>query len=138
MGRGQSSGVGKTSGRGTKGQNSRAGGRPRPELRDIIKKYPKRRGYGKNRGRTVYTNRPQPFAVSLNAFGIAFKNGDTVSPETLIERGVIKGVTRVPRVKIIGSGDVKVKLTIENCELSSGAKAAIEKAGGKIILESSL
>ncbi len=45
---------GKTSGRGTKGQNARAGHKKRPEMRDLIKKIPKLRGHGKNRSRTVH------------------------------------------------------------------------------------
>ena len=64
VGRGQSSGAGKTSGRGIKGQNARSGRKKRPELRDMIKKLPKRRGYGKNRGRT-HVPRPATVAVSL-------------------------------------------------------------------------
>ena len=48
---------GKTSGHGGKGQTARAGHKMRPESRDAIKKFPKRRGYGKNRARTVRTNR---------------------------------------------------------------------------------
>ncbi len=70
---------GKTSGRGTKGQDARGGHRKRPEMRDILKKLPKRRGHGKNRSRTV---RPQVVysPVNLAALDKAFNAGDTVSP----------------------------------------------------------
>jgi large subunit ribosomal protein L15 len=57
---------GKTSGHGHKGQSSRAGHKIRPEMRDIIKKLPKLRGHGKNRSRTVRTNRIPVTAVNLS------------------------------------------------------------------------
>src|SRR5438046_459726 len=80
---------GKTSGRGTKGQNARAGHRKRPEMRDIIKKLPKRRGHGKNRSRTV---RPRIALKSVNlaALETAFSAGDTVTPATLYRAGLVK------------------------------------------------
>ena len=69
VGRGQSSTRGKQSGRGGKGQTARAGNKRRPELRDIIKKLPKRRGYGKNRGRTFnHRFRLTPWAEWAPAF----------------------------------------------------------------------
>ena len=49
---------GKTAGRGTKGQNARSGHRKRPELRDIIKKIPKKRGHGKNRSASAWSVKP--------------------------------------------------------------------------------
>ena len=74
VGRGQSSTRGKQSGRGGKGQTARAGAKIRPALRDIIKKIPKRRGYGKNRGRTV-VDRPDALALSLTRLGQLFDAG---------------------------------------------------------------
>src|ERR1700690_2249774 len=86
VGRGQSSTRGKTSGRGGKGQTARAGNKRRPELRDIIKKLPKRRGYGKNRARTVFAMRPRSIAISLERIEKAFAGGE-VSVATLQEKG---------------------------------------------------
>lgn len=126
---GRGSKRGKTSGRGTKGQKARAGRKIRPEMRDIIKKIPKLRGRGKN----SFLSIQQPaVAVNLNALSI-FKAGETVSPKTLVDKGVIeiyKG--RYPRVKILSMGEVSTKLNISNCEVSAGAKAKIEEVGGII------
>jgi large subunit ribosomal protein L15 len=133
VGRGQGSKRGKTSGRGTKGQNARAGRKKRPELRDFIKKLPKRRGFGKNRARTVNSERPRPFEVSLTTLASVFAAGGVVSPQSLIEKGVItpRG-GKVFGVKILGNEAIDTKLTVQGCAASKGAKAAIEKAGGTI------
>lgn len=121
---------GKTSGRGTKGQNARAGHKNRPEMRDILKKLPKRRGYGKNRSRTV---KPQVIytPVNLTKLDSVFSAGDVVSPVTLIQKGLVrsKGGYILP-VKILGTGTLTKALTIQDCEFSATAKAAVEAAGG--------
>lgn len=120
---------GKTSGRGTKGQNARAGHKKRPEIRDFIKRVPKLRGRGKNLNTSIEL---KPVAVNLKNLSV-FKDGDTVSPQTLIKKGIIKTISgSLPRVKILGTGDVKVSLKIEKCQTSVSAKAAIEKAGGEV------
>src|SRR5665213_268457 len=100
VGRGQASTRGKQSGRGGKGQTARAGNKRRPELRDIIKKIPKRRGYGKNRGRT-HVPRPAPIATSLDKLENMFENGAEVSRKSLIEKGVLSSRGNI-RVKIVG------------------------------------
>ncbi|MBI4068129.1 uL15 family ribosomal protein [Candidatus Kaiserbacteria bacterium] len=122
---------GKTSGRGTKGQNARAGHKKRPEIRDFIKKLPKRRGYGKNRARTVFTMRPRPVEVTLRALDKAFASGDSVNPKTLAEKRIIRGGA-VAEVKILATGDISKKLIVSGCKISAGAKALIEKAGGSV------
>lgn len=133
VGRGQSSTRGKQSGRGGKGQTARAGNKRRPELRDIIKKIPKRRGYGKNRGRTVWEQRPRPVTVTLATLEAAFDAGTTVTPKLLVERGVLTMVhNRAPHVKIVGSEGLTKKLALSGVLFSAGAKQAIEKAGGTI------
>src|SRR5579864_7953962 len=86
VGRGQSSTRGKTSGRGGKGQTARAGNKRRPELRDIIKKLPKRRGYGKNRARTVFTMRPSATAIPLARIEKAFESGAEITLASLREK----------------------------------------------------
>ncbi len=130
VGRGQSSGRGKQSGRGGKGQTARAGAKIRPAWRDIIKKLPKRRGFGKNRGRTVDSTRPSPFALSLSRLDTLFESGAVVSRQALAERGVIPRSSAV--VKIVGGGDLVKKLSVEGIPVSSSARSAIEKAGGSI------
>jgi large subunit ribosomal protein L15 len=121
---------GKTSGRGTKGQNARAGHNNRPEMRDLLKKIPKRRGFGKNRSRTV---RPQVIysPVNLSKLEAAYSAGDIVSPVTLVQKGLVgsKGGYILP-IKILGTGTISKALTVEDCEFSASAQAAIEAAGG--------
>lgn len=125
---------GKTSGRGTKGQKARAGRKMRPEWRDIIKRLPKRRGHGKNRSRTVNPTRLQPVAISLGKIASVFKDGEVVTRELLLSRGLLsKHKGKMPLVKILGGGDFDKKITISGCLVSTGAKSVLEKAGGKII-----
>ena len=127
VGRGNGSSRGKQSGRGGKGQTARAGHKIRPEMRDIIKKLPKRRGYGKNRGRTVDSTIPDAVAVSVTRLDKMFESGASISWKVLQERGVV-GRKRVP-VKIVG-GETKKKFIVTDCEVSASARTAIEKAGG--------
>lgn len=123
---------GKTSGRGTKGQNARSGHRKRPEMRDLIKKLPKRRGHGKNRSRTVG---PQVVyaPVNLSALEAAFAPQDRVSPLTLRKKGLVgsRGGYILP-VKILGTGSLTKPLTVVDCFASASAKSAIEAAGGSL------
>ena len=114
------------SGRGTKGQKARAGRRIRPQLRDILKKIPKKRGY---RFRSFRT-RPQ--IVSLILLERYFTAGDTVSPQTLAEKGVLTGGGNNLSVKILGQGKITKKLIVEKCETSTSAREKIEKAGGTV------
>ncbi len=119
---------GKTSGRGTKGQNARAGHKKRPEVRDIIKKLPKLRGYA------FKSFIPDNVVINVATLEIAFNKGETVSPKVLLEKGFITTTSgKTPIVKILGSGDITKALNIENCKLSAEAKTKIEKAGGKVI-----
>ena len=124
---------GKTSGRGGKGQTARAGHHIRPEVRDFIKKLPKRRGYGTNRSRSVVGNRVALSAVNLSALDLNFIAGDTVSPATLLAKGVVRrNKGRAPAIKILGTGEITKALSVKGCTLSKVAQAAIEKAGGSV------
>lgn len=121
---------GKTTGRGTKGQNARAGHKKRPEIRDFIKRIPKLRGRGKNINTSIET---KPFVFNLGLFNKKCKDGDTISPQTLLKFGLIKTVKgSMPKVKILGGGTLDKKLTFEGCSVSVSARLAIEKAGGSI------
>ncbi|MDO8552348.1 MAG: uL15 family ribosomal protein [bacterium] len=125
---------GKTAGRGTKGQNARAGRKKRPEMRDIIKKLPKRRGYGKNRGRTVNPSRKDAIPVSLAVLQSHFEDGAEVTPKGLNEKRIIRARGPLfPPVKIMG-GSISKKLNFKGCAVSATARAAIEKAGGTITI----
>ena len=123
---------GKTSGRGTKGQKARAGRKLRPELRDIIRRIPKRRGFGKNRGRTF---NPRKDSISVINIGVIDRKliGTDVSPRILLEQKIIrvKRGTKIV-VKILGNGSISKKLKINDCVVSDKAKKKIETAGGTI------
>ncbi|MCR4333613.1 MAG: uL15 family ribosomal protein [Patescibacteria group bacterium] len=124
---------GKTSGRGGKGQTARAGHKIRPEVRDLIKKLPKRRGHGKNRARSVKVNRIAVAAVNLAALEANFKAGETVSPAALLAKGLVRRVKgRAPIVKILGTGEITKAFGIIGCTLSTAARAAVTAAGGTI------
>lgn len=118
---------GKTSGRGTKGQLARAGHKVRPEIRDVIKRLPKLRGYSFN------SINWKPETIDLAKLEGAFKSGDTVSPASLLEKGLVRQVGGMaPKVKILSDGEISKKLIIENCLISLNAKTKIEAAGGKV------
>lgn len=123
---------GKTAGRGTKGQNARAGRKKRPELRDIIKKLPKRRGYGKNRARTVNPLRPRPLPVSLARIAEVFPAGQITTAMIVEKKLVAARPGAITRVKILGDASVSKKFSIKGCLVSASARSAIEKAGGTI------
>lgn len=124
---------GKTSGRGTKGQWAHGSHGVRPEMRDIIKKFPKLRGHGKNRGRTVNSGVVRPFAVNMGRINDAFEAGAKVSPSVLLDKGLIKkSGGKNPVVKILAGGEVTKKLTFIGFEMSAAARTAIEKAGGTV------
>lgn len=123
---------GKTSGRGGKGQTARAGHKIRPEVRDLIKKIPKRRGYGKNRSRTVRTNRTTTAGVNLHALEMSFEAGQVVSPASLVAKGLVRrSGGRPPQVKILGTGELTKALVVRGCTLSVVAQKALIAAGGR-------
>ncbi len=124
---------GKTSGRGTKGQKARAGHKMRPELRDIIKKLPKRRGYGKNRARTVNASAPRHATIPLTVIARRLESGAAVSPKTLLAAGILRRVRgSVPMVKIVGGAELAKKFIVSECAVSASAKKFIEAAGGTV------
>lgn len=123
---------GKTAGRGTKGQKARAGAKFRPEWRDIIKKIPKRRGYGRNRSRTVVP-RTAIATVNLASLSKSFEDGSLVTPALLVKAKLVRRISgKTPEVKILGNGSLDIKLSFEGVLVSETAKAAIDKAGGTI------
>jgi large subunit ribosomal protein L15 len=119
---------GKTSGRGQKGQNSRAGHKKRPEMRERIKKLPKLRGYAFKGIHSDYV-----WPVNLVTISENFENGAKVTPTTLVRAGVLKmNCTKKPVVKILSAGEITKKITVSGCRVSASAKEKIEKAGGSI------
>ena len=121
---------GKTSGRGTKGQNARAGRKKRPELRDFIKRFPKLRGRGVSSFKSFAI---KPLAVNLSSIESHFQVGETVNKESLIKKGVLnpnRGASL--KVKVLSKGTLSKKLTFEGLLVSETAKVAIESVGGDI------
>jgi len=115
------------SGRGLKGQKSRAGRKFKPVIRDLIKRYPKLRGYKFN-----------PFGKNLAIVNIEilekkFKAGEKISPQVLLEKQLIHRIKgRQPKVKILGKGEITKPFIIEGCLVSGVAKEKIKKTGGTI------
>lgn len=90
---------GKTSGRGTKGQNARSGRKKRPEMRDIIKRLPKLRGRGKNFLKSRFE---KPIAINISRVKDQFKGGEEINAKNLLEKGLIKTRSgKLPKVKIL-------------------------------------
>ncbi|ANB59355.1 50S ribosomal protein L15 [Anoxybacteroides amylolyticum] len=124
VGRGIGSGNGKTSGKGHKGQNARSGGGVRLGFEGgqtpLFRRLPKR----------GFTNihRKEYAIVNLDALN-RFEDGTEVTPELLLETGVVSKLKA--GVKILGNGQIEKKLTVKAHKFSSAAKEAIEAVGGK-------
>ncbi|OHA89057.1 MAG: 50S ribosomal protein L15 [Candidatus Zambryskibacteria bacterium RIFCSPHIGHO2_01_FULL_43_27] len=120
---------GKTSGKGTKGQNARAGRKKRPEIRDVIKRLPKLRGRGVSSLKSIQS---KSVPVNLGDINEYFSVGDTVSLETLIAKGLASSSSGNIAVKVLGGGNLDKKLTFKGCKVSESARAKITSAGGVI------
>ena len=124
VGRGPGSGTGKTAGKGHKGQKSRSGYSRRYGFEGgqmpLVRQIPKR----------GFTNifKVEYQVVNLRDLERVFGAGDTVSVETLIEKGLARG-GNVP-IKVLGDGELSKKLTVRVHKFSRSARAGIEKAGG--------
>ena len=113
------------SGKGMKGQKSRAGKRIRPAIRDFIQKIPKLRGVPSSRYKKqgVKSFRILYQVVNLDVLEKKFKEGEVVSPATLLEKKLVRRIRgRMPSVKILGNGELKKKLKFENVEMSQSVK----------------
>jgi len=127
LGRGPGSGTGKTAGKGHKGQRARSGS-SMPVLFEggqmpLYRRIPKR-GFSNAPFKTVYT------PVNLCMLG-CFKDGDTVSLETLKEKGLVKG--KKAKVKILGKGDVEARLKVDVSAVSKTAREKIIAKGGEVV-----
>ena len=124
VGRGNSSGHGSYSTRGIKGQKARSGvsGLKLKGMKHIILSTPKLRGFNSMHGKFE--------TVTLEQIGKFYKDGDTVNPRTLHEKGLVEN--KKSRVKILVAGELDKKVTVEGCALSKGAVSAIEAKGGQV------
>jgi len=125
LGRGIGSGLGKTAGRGQKGQLARSGGKPGPYFEGgqmpLQRRLPKR-GFNNARFAKVYS--------IVNVSDLArFEAGSVVTPEVLLESGLIRQIR--DGVKILGDGELTTALTVQAHAFSKAAVEKIEAAGGK-------
>ena len=128
VGRGSSSGLGTTAGKGNKGQQSRSGGKTyvgfeggqMPLYRRIAHK-----------GFSNYPFKKEYVCINVEQLDAKYNDGETVNKESLVAKGFISS-KKTALVKVLGNGDVKKKLTVEVDKVSESAKAKIEKAGGSV------
>lgn len=121
-GRGKASGSGKYSGRGIKGQKARSGtsGLKEMALRRAIQRIPKKRGFKPVRTKTE--------SLTLATIQKNCDDGAIVTPKSLRKKGLIKG----QQVRIINTGKITKKLSFKSCNITPGAREAIEKVGGTV------
>jgi len=131
LGRGTGTGKGCTAGKGTKGQNSRAGGGTRlgfeggqmPLFRRVAR-----------RGFSNYPFKKKYLTLKVEALGV-FKDGDTVNRESLAAAGLISGQKKgkTSGIKILSGGEISKKLTVAVDKVSAGAAEKIKAAGGTVV-----
>lgn len=125
IGRGTGSGLGRNAGKGEKGQNARSGGGVRPGFEGgqmpLYRRIPKR-GFTNIFAKTYAT-------INVDRLNV-FEDGTEVTPELLIEKGIIKSVKA--GVKILGNGEIKKNLTVKASKFSKTAAEKIQGAGGKV------
>ena len=125
-GRGAGSGLGKRSGRGQDGQNSRSGGGVRPGFEGgqmpLYRLLPKR-GF-KNINRKIYET------INVESLNV-FEDGTEVTPELLFETGLVKKVKAKDGVKVLGSGELDKKLIVKAQKFSKSAEEKINALGGR-------
>ena len=128
VGRGSSSGLGSTAGKGNKGQQSRSGGKvyvgfeggQMPLYRRIARK-----------GFSNYPFKKEYVCINVVQLEAKFADGETVDKTSLIAKGFISAKAST-LVKVLGNGDITKKLTVDVDKVSESAKAKIEKAGGSV------
>lgn len=125
VGRGTGSGLGKTSGKGHKGQNARSGGGVRPGFEGgqlpLYRRLPKR-GFSNAEFKTRYAT------INLSDLN-KFENDSVVTPELLKEMGLVK--KQLDGIKVLGNGTLEKKLIVKAHKFSEVAQNQIEKLGGK-------
>ena len=127
-GRGHASGNGKTAGKGHKGQKARSGA-PRPGFEGgqmpIFRRVPKR-GF-------TNINSKDIVGIDVAALETRFEDGAVITPEAILESGLVKN----PRdgIKVLGHGELTKKFTLKGLMISEGAKSKVEAAGGTVEAE---
>ena len=126
VGRGESSGLGKTAGKGSNGQKSRAGGGTKPGFEGgqmpIIRRTPKR-------GFSNYPFKKEYAIINLDVLN-RFEEGTVVTPELLLETGLVSKL--LDGLKVLGNGNLEKKISVEAHKVSKSAQEAIEEKGGSV------
>ena len=126
VGRGESSGLGKTAGKGSNGQKSRAGGGTKPGFEGgqmpIIRRTPKR-------GFSNYPFKKEYAIINLDVLN-RFEEGTVVTPELLLETGLVSKL--LDGLKVLGNGNLEKKISVEAHKVSKSAQKAIEEKGGSV------
>lgn len=126
VGRGNASGRGTYSGRGVKGQRARSGGRKGLKMRGLkqfLLSVPKQKGF--------VSKTTKPATITTEMLEKHFASGETVSMQTLRQKKLIPA--EVKHAKIVTKEELKKRLTISDIPLSKGARAAVAKAGGRVV-----
>ena len=125
IGRGFGSGSGRYSGRGIKGQKARSGtsGLQLKGLRHIMLSMPKSRGFK--------SNRPDAAVVNVSLLSETFKDGAVITPQDILEKKLISSIKK--GVKVLGAGEISIKITLKGCQASKSAVQKIEAAGGQFV-----
>jgi len=125
VGRGEGSGLGKTSGKGHKGQKARTGGSTKLGYEGgqtpLHRRLPKR-GFT-NKFKKIYN------IVNIERLS-AFNKGDVVDRDALLKKGIVKNIKN--GIKILGDGEIKASLTVKADKFTDAARKKIEAAGGKV------
>ena len=126
VGRGESSGLGKTAGKGSNGQKSRAVGGTKPGFEGgqmpIIRRTPKR-------GFSNYPFKKEYAIINLDVLN-RFEEGTVVTPELLLETGIVSKM--LDGLKVLGNGNLEKKISVEAHKVSKSAQKAIEEKGGSV------
>jgi len=133
LGRGKGSGQGKTAGKGHKGYNARSGGGVRPGYEGgqmpLYMRLGKLRGPNHKKSMPIGPFRTYAVPVNVGRLAATFEAGAEVTPETLVEKGIVKN-TRTP-IKVLGGGELTLALNVRVHMYSRSAVEKIEAAGGK-------
>ncbi len=123
-GRGIGSGLGKTGGRGHKGQKSRSGGKPKIGFEGgqmpLHRRLPK----------IGFASRTAKFSEEVRLYQLEVLKADVIDFEVLVEAGIVS--RRIKKVKVINTGEITRAITLQGLFATKGAAAAIEAAGGKV------
>ena len=95
------------SGKGGKGQSARSGRKMVPIIRELIKRYPKLRGYRR------FDLKDYVAVINLDVLDKKFQDGETVNPQSLIEKGIVRKIkSKIPAMKVLGKGKMEKKLIL--------------------------